>query len=180
MGEIRPPLPAKFFIGMLSPELSLFDACAEVLRGEYGSVDIESAVFPWDGTDYYRDEMGGAIYRKFLFLQRLLDPAALPSVKKFTNTLEDTFSLPSEGPAKRRINLDPGYVTEAKVVLATTKDFSHRLYIGCGIYAEVTLRYSAKDRQFMPHELTYPDFRREDYRTLFRQARENLRAGLGK
>jgi len=69
-------------------------------------------------------------------------------------------------------------VTEAKVVLATTKDFSHRVYIGSNMYAEVTLRYSIKERQFTSCEYTYPDYRMDEYRAVFNQARELLRLAL--
>jgi hypothetical protein len=180
MGTIHHPLPVKLFIGMLSPEPALFDSCAEILRKEYGPLDYESALLPWDRTDYYRDEMGADILRKFLFFERTIDPGRLPSIKRFTNAMEDSCAA-QNGPARRRrINLDPGYVTEAKVVLATTKDFAHRLYIGDDIYAEVTLRYNAKQRSFAPHEYTFPDYRTKEYLELFNKVRINLRASLNK
>lgn len=178
MGKIRSPIPVKLFLGMLSPDPSLFDACAEIIRTEYGPIDHQSDILPWSNTEYYREEMGPGIVRKFLFLARLRDPAELPEMKVFTDGIEKAFSARSGGALQRRINLDPGYVTEAKVVLATAKDFSHRIYIGKGIYAEVTLRYSTNDRSFMPCEHTYPDYRTETYRSLFNGARDILRAAL--
>jgi hypothetical protein len=180
MGTIHHPLPVKLFIGMLSPEPALFETCAEILKNEYGPLDHESALLPWNRTDYYHDEMGADLLRKFLFFKRTIDPGRLPSIKRFTNTLENTRAVQSGHALRRRINLDPGYVTEAKVVLATTKDFAHRLYIGDDIYAEVTLRYNAKQRSFAPHENTYPDYRTGEYLELFNKVRENLRAALNK
>jgi hypothetical protein len=180
MGTIHHPLPVKLFIGMLSPEPSLLDSCTEILKNEFGPLDHESALLPWNRTDYYRDEMGPDILRKFLFFERIIDPGRLPPIKRFTNAMENSWAV-QNGPARRRrINLDPGYVTEAKVVLATTKDFAHRLYIGEDIYAEVTLRYNAKQRSFAPHEYTFPDYRTEDYLALFNRARIDLRASLNK
>lgn len=178
MAEMRTPLPVKLFIGMLSPEPALFDICAEILSAEYGFLDFASEVLPWDKTDYYRDEMGPAIFRKFLFFERLMDPGKLPSIKKFTSSLEKNFSVPAGPPVRRRVNLDPGYVTEAKVVLATAKDFAHRVYIGENIYAEVTLRYSLKEKSFAAHEYTYPDFRTATYLALFNRVRDCLRTEL--
>lgn len=178
MGQIRPPLPVKMFVGMLSSEPDLFDVCSQILQKEYGPVDAASEFMPWVNSDYYRGEMGPNLFRKFLFFERATDPGRLSLIKKFTNALENNYAVNSVGGVRRRINLDPGYVTEAKVVLASTKDFSHRVYIGDGIYAEVTLRFSARDRSFIPHEATYPDFRSESYLALFNNARENLRAFL--
>jgi hypothetical protein len=178
MGEIRPPLSVKLFIGMLSADPSVFDACAKILHTEYGPLDLTSGRIPWEKTDYYQDELGTGICRQFLFFERLMDPAKLPSIKIFTNDLEKRFARGAEQDLRRRINLDPGYVTEAKVVLATTKDFAHRVYIGEGIYAEVTLRYLAKQHSFTPHEFTYPDFGTQAYLALFNKARANLREAM--
>lgn len=178
MAIIRKPLPVKLFIGMLSPDIDLFDISAEILRKEYGPIDYQSAVVPWDETDYYRDEMGAGIVRKFIFFDRLRDPGDLPEIKLFTNRLEKDFAVRAGDTVRRRINLDPGYVTEAKVVLATTKDFAHRIYIGSTIYAEITLKYSIRDRGFIALDHTYPDYRTDAYRRVFNQARELLRTAI--
>jgi len=122
--------------------------------------------------------MGENILRKFIFFERIIDPGQLPSVKHFTIDLEKQFATIESDFLRRRINIDPGYITEAKVVLATTKDFAHRLYIGDNVYGEVTLRYSTKARSFISHEFTYPDFRTEAYLELFNGVRESLRVAL--
>lgn len=178
MGLLRTPLHAKLFIGMLSPESGLLSACADILSAEYGPLDLESEIMPWEITDYYREEMGSGIRRKFIFFSTLIDPGSLPAVKRFTNAVEDRFAQPGPSGSRRRINLDPGYVTEAKVVLASTKDFAHRVYIGDGIYGEVTLRYSSREHSFGILDHTYFDFRTEQYRLLFNRARDILRSGL--
>ncbi len=178
MREIRSPIPVKLFIGMLSPEPALFDRCADILCKEYGPVDYQSELVPWTDSDFYQEEMGTGILRKFIFFERLMDPGELAAIKVHTATIEKNLALRTENRVKRGINLDPGYVTEAKVVLATTKDYSHRLYIGAGIYAEVTLRYGNKDRSFSPFEYTYLDYRTETYRTMFNHARDLLRTAL--
>jgi hypothetical protein len=177
MGAIRTPLPVKLFLGMLSPEPGLFSDCAFVFAQEYGAIDLESEVMPWTTSDYYRDEMGSTIFRKFIFFQNALDPVVLSSIKRFSNEVEQRLSG-SVTPGRRRINIDPGYVTEAKVVLASTKDFAHRVYIGEGIYAEVTLRYGNRERSFLPLDHTYFDFRERGYRDLFNRARDQLRKDL--
>jgi len=178
MGEIRNPIPAKLFAGMISSEPALFDECAGMLSAEYGAIDIASDAKPWSITDYYRDEMGTHLFRKFIFFKKLIDPGALSSVKIFTNSIEKRFSVEDTVGSRRRINIDPGYVTEAKVVLASTKDFSHRLYVGDNIYAEVTLSYSSSERSFMHLPHTYFDFRTETYKLMFNASREALREAL--
>jgi hypothetical protein len=178
MREIHLPLPVKLFIGMLSPEPALFDACADIVCREYGPVDYQSDIVPWSNSDFYQEEMGPGILRKFIFFERLTDPGNLAAIKINTTRIEKSLAVRAGNRARRRINLDPGYVTEAKVVLATTKDYSHRLYIGKGIYAEVTLRYNNKDRSFTPFDHTYRDYCSETNRTMFNKARELLRTSL--
>ena len=174
MGEPRIPAPVKLFVGMLSPEIEMFDICAGLLSAEYGPIDYYSEIQQWNATDYYQDEMGSGILRKFIFFDRLVDPAVLANTKLLTNSIEKRYSVA----ARRRINLDPGYVTEAKVVLASTKDYSHRVYLGLGIYAEVTLHYASRVKAFLSFEHTYPDFRTKGSLDMFNKDREILRTTL--
>lgn len=178
MGVIHSPLPTLLFTGMISPAPDLFGSCTALLEREFGPLDFESEVMPWNITDYYQEEMGRNLFRKFLFFKRFIDPGRLPAIKVYTNRIEDQFAVASPSGPRRRVNLDPGYVTEAKVVLASTKDFAHRIYIGENIYAEVTLRYNGKKQCFDSLDHTYFDFRLETYKSLFSQARDSLRKGL--
>ena len=178
MGTCHAPMPAKLFVGMLSRDAGLFPICVERLTETYGPTDLQSEILPWEYSDYYREEMGTDLRRMFFFFERLIDPGNLPRIKLHTMQLEETLSLRSASASRRTVNLDPGYLTEAKVVLATTKDFSHRIYIGECIYAESTLHYSKKSGSYLAVDHTYPDFRTQSCRDLFNTARERLRAKL--
>lgn len=179
MGEIGSmPKPVKLFIGMLSSEVPLFDESKERLKETFGPIDLESPVWEWVHTDYYLKEMGEGLKRKFIFFERLISPEIISGVKLKTKGLERQYLNPplspltnggQRGVGGRRINLDPGYLDLARVVLVSTKDFSHRIYLGNSIYAEVTLMYSGKTYQTLPW--TYPDFRTEEYLKLFKNAR---------
>lgn len=175
MGIPKPPLPVKLFVGMLSSDRSLFDECIVRLTSEFGPIDMESRIWPWEHTQYYNDEIGPNLLRKFIFFSRLIDPGELALIKRKACTFEETFGVKTAETLRRKINIDPGYITEAKVVLASTKDFSHRVYIGDGIYAEVTLEYSREKKKFRALNHTYPDFRDETCIELFSTAREIFR-----
>jgi len=161
------PHPVKLFIGMLSQDVSLFDRISERLRNSFGPVDMESPLWSWVHTDYYEKEMGKGLKRKFIFFQDLIGPGNIAGIKLKTIELENDYLNETGG---RRINLDPGYLDSAKLVLVSTKDFSHRIYLDRGIYGEVTLAYSGRDYQIFP--FTYPDFRKPEYLDIFRKARE--------
>jgi hypothetical protein len=178
MGHPLLPLPVKLFVGMISRDTGLFARCAEDLEKTYGSVDLRSDILPWDHSNYYRAEMGTGLCRMFVFFERLIDPGDLSRIKRDTIRQEGAFARSCFGETRRTINIDPGYLTEAKVVLATTKDFPHRIYIGDCIYAESTLHYSRSEQSFIPVEHTYPDFRAAYSIELFGRARERLRSDL--
>lgn len=176
MGTARLPLPAKLFVGMIAGDDSLFAECTRQLAARYGPVDLQGEVLPWEHSDYYRKEMGPDLRRIFVFFEHPIDPGDLAGIKHYTMQLEQDHSRSDTSGTHRRINLDPGYITEAKVVLATTKDFPHRIYIGRNIYAEATLHYLKASRSFRPVEHTYPDFRSVYSIELFNRAREMLRS----
>lgn len=157
----------KLFVGMLSHDESPLNQIEETLQRIFGRVDMASPVWQWEHTKYYSKEMGPGLKRKFIFFQKLINPEAISGIKQETIELEKQFLNEKGG---RRINLDPGYIDAAKVVLVSTKDFSHRIYLGKGIYGEVTLIYSGNNYQILPY--TYPDFRTEEYFEIFRKARE--------
>ena len=165
MGKPREPLPVKLVMPMLSRERDLFRLAERALGHHFGPVDYQSPQLPFDHTTYYKEELGSGLLRQFMAFERLIDPGRLAEIKLLTNGLEQEWS---EG-GRRRINLDPSYVSRSKLVLATTKNHGHRIYLGRGIYAEVTLTY--RDKDYRPWPWTYPDYRTESYREILRAIR---------
>lgn len=172
MGQISPATPVKLFIGMISNRHPLFDEVRQRLVSRFGPIDLESPVYPWTHTTYYEKELGPDLKRRFLFFKEPISPDTLHEIKQFTNELEQQRTRKTAEGSLRRINLDPGYIAPSKIVLATTKDYSHRIYLRDGIYAEVTLVYQGKSFVPLPH--TYPDFRSEEYIALFNEARKRI------
>jgi len=175
LGKIRPPKKVKLFCGMISSEETLFPPITEELTSVFGSVDSMSPIMPFAQTDYYREEMGENLKKFFVSFTPLIDAVSIVDAKLFTQEIENKYS---DSKGRRRINLDPGYISEAKLVLATTKDHQHRIYIGRGIYAEVTLKF--KDKTFVTWEWTYPDYKKEEYIDYFIGVRNTLRSQLGR
>lgn len=149
---------------MLAGRTDLFETAERETSARFGSIDAASEIMPFDQTDYYEDELGPNLLRKFVAFDRLINPKDLVAAKLFTNELEERISE-QEGSERRVVNLDPGYISLSKLVLASTKDYSHRIYMGDGIFAEVTLHYA--NRQFNPWPWTYPDYKTAAYRLFF-------------
>lgn len=143
------------------------------LESRYGPVALTSPLFDFDQSEYYRPEMGAGLTKQFFAFERLIGPEDLVAVKRETNRLEKAYAHEGRHEVSRPLNLDPGYLSMAKWVLASTKDHAHRIYLADGIYAEVTLHYTAGG--FSPYPWTYPDYREEAYHDFFQTARQRYR-----
>ena len=169
MAEAREFQRCALIIGVLSTLESQHERLIAVLEDNFGPVDMHSPVLDFSFTDYYDSEMGGRPVRYLLLFRNLIDPSALADIKTLTNELEKQFSLDGN----RRINLDPGTLSLANLVLATCKDRSHRIALKDGIYGETTLIYQDHDFQRLPW--TYADYSSEEVRSILRSFRTRYR-----
>jgi len=170
MTKATPPMPVMFFAGMITADPSLFEAAAAPLVELLGPPGPVSETMDFDFTDYYENESGTNLKRWFISFENPADPEKLVSLKIFTNALE--VKLAEGASVPRPINIDPGYITQAKVVLASAKDFSHRIYLRDGIYAEVTLNW--RKEGWRKHPWTYPDFQSAEYHKYLTELRTRL------
>jgi len=178
VGKIKEPLPVKLIASIFTASGELLEEAAAKLSQELGPVDYESELLPFDHTAYYAAEFGENLKRRFVAFEKLVHPGQLAEIKLLTNALEMEWAVggrPREG--KRQINIDPGYVSHSKLVLATTKNHAHRIYLGPvlspskgqGIYAEVTLHF--RDGAFRAWPWTYPDYASPPLISIFNQIR---------
>jgi hypothetical protein len=175
MGLIKVPRPVKLFAGVLYSSPSLLLDVEKQLADLVGPVDLRSEPCPFDSTDYYDDDMGRPLFRVFLSFAELVPPEKISSIKIRTNELEAEMAA-RQSAVKRPVNIDPGYLEESKIVLASTKNFSHRILIADGIYAEVTMQYEGKEWRTLPW--TFPDFRSGRYSAFFTAVRDRYRSQL--
>lgn len=167
MGQLRETqIPVKLFFALMTADPALFDQCEAALTAEYGPLDLRDEIYDFDPlTDYYAEEFGTGLRKRMVAAERLIPPENLVDIKRRTNEIEfslaghDAKSDKSDDIKQRTINIDPGYLCHSKIVLATTKDQAHRLYMGQGIFEEVTLSYRKKENGYQPNPWTYPDYR---------------------
>jgi hypothetical protein len=166
MGLIRKPHSVKLIIGFIFKDEAVLSLIQKILTRHFGQIDHESRILPFTQTDYYQKELGKDLKRKFISFKKLILPSGIAKIKNMANRLEERFLLDG----KRRINIDPGYLDMAKLVLASTKDYMHRIYLDRGIYAEVTLYY--QKNSFKSWEWTYRDYATAEYISIFNTIRE--------
>ena len=146
------PKPAKLVIGLIMKDRALFEPLGVELSARFGPVDMVSSWMPFDYTTYYEPEMGTPLFRRVLTYKKLINQEALPEIKLATNRLEQSLAISG----RRRVNIDPGYLLNERFVLASGKNFSHRIYVGHNIYADLTLIYQRGGFETLPW--TYPDY----------------------
>ncbi len=172
MWQLKEPSLAKVIIGILAADTKSLKTAIETIESKLGAIDLASGIWPFNQTDYYKSETGENILRQFVSLEKLTDPARLAKIKLIANKLERKLATNLSLQLPRPVNLDPGLIEPSKLILATTKNYSHRIYIGKKIFAEVTLIYD-KGR-WRPMEYTYPDYTQQCYFDFFTKVRTRL------
>lgn len=152
MSVPRPARPAKLVAGFFLQQRDLAETLVDHLEALFGPADLVSPWLPFDFTAYYAREMGEPLYRRVIAFKGLIGQESLPDIKLKTNQVEEHFAYAG----RRQVNIDPGYLLRERFILATGKDFSHRIYLRCGIYADLTLVY--QKGRFTTLPWTYPDY----------------------
>lgn len=166
MGKIKKYQLVKLIIGFIFKEEGALKKAKALLEKQFGRIDFESQTLPFYHTRYYEKEFGKDLKKKFISFKKLISPIHLPKIKIITNKLENNLSCG----INRTINIDPGYLDLSKLILASTKDYKHRIYLDKGIFSEVTLFY--ENKSFRPWEWTYPDYRTDEYIAIFNKIRD--------
>jgi hypothetical protein len=173
MGAITTPRQVLLIVAASSRYEAALEWGQQVCQQQFGPVEQVSEAFDFTETRYYERDMGTDLKKQFWTFSQRIDPGQLPATKIQTNSWEARYAELARHPEPRPLNLDPGYLTLAKLVLASTKDHAHRLYVGQGIFAEITLSYRHGAWQAAPW--TYPDYQRSDFQAFFTACREQLR-----
>jgi hypothetical protein len=173
MGRIKKPLPGKLIVSVIYSSLGAMNDATIDIEKKFGHVEFETDEIDFLHTTYYLEEMGDNLKRKFFAFSRLVERDQLPSIKIWTNKLEEKYGENVGDFVFRKVNLDPGIITPANLVLATTKDYAHRIYLRDGIFAEVTLIYEKK--KFRPLPWTYPDYTEPEALEFFSRVRETMK-----
>jgi hypothetical protein len=171
MSGLSEPRAVKLFAGVIFAEGDLLESLQAELERRFGPVELQSQVFGFDATGYYRDEMGKKLNRIFYAFRDLIDPGTIVDVKLAANEIEHAFV--SEG--NRTVNIDPGYLDFYKLILVSGKFLGHKIYLGKGVYADPTLYY---DKGWKPYDWGFPDFKGGTYYEFFTQVRAAYKARI--
>lgn len=164
MAEAIPFTPVKLVCGIIAAQEDVFASSIAYLTDCFGQIDLTSTLMEFKFTDYYEKQMGEGLKRKFVSFAKTVSPEKLSEVKIQTNMLEEEIKK-LFGSVNRIVNLDPGYMTASALIMATAKDFSHRIPLQKGIYAHLEFLFGKKEVKIL--NWTYPDFRTDEYQQFF-------------
>lgn len=173
MSVLKDPQLVKLFFSIFSNDVELIEDNIKKLENLYGLIDMSTGYIPFDKTDYYEKEFGKDLVRKIVFFETLISPEEIVEVKLKAISLEEKYTIDG----KRRINIDPGYLALSRVILTTGKDYTHRIYLNKGVYADLTYIYK-KGEGYISLPWTYPDYSTKEFKNIFIKAREILRSQL--
>ena len=172
MGTPSAHQPTRLILAVFSRFPEALDWARDRAVREWGPIAMESELFRFEETDYYEASMGAGLVKQFWLFERPYDQSHTVDTKLMTNDWEEEYQRIARTGVERPLNLDPGYMTSAKLVLSSTKNFTHRIYLDRGIFAELTLYY--QKNAWHPHVFTFPDYRREDYHAFFDKCRRYI------
>lgn len=176
MNKFDIPPPVKLVMGILYHDEKWLNPCLEDLVSRFGDTDFLSPPIPFEYTDYYIEEMGHPLFRMFTSFKRLIQSEQLMEIKLFAGELERKYSEND----RRLLNIDPGYLTGSAFILATSKNYAHRIHLGKGIFAQQEILFEKKRIRTL--DWTYPDYRAVEYHDMLRKIRQaylhQLRAPL--
>ena len=165
MSILITPDPVKLIVGIFLKEKAKSVPVATALMDCFGAADTISPWLLFDQTTYYEPEMGAPLFRRMFSFKRLIERTALPEIKRQTVDIEKQHTRQGQ----RRVNIDPGYISREHVALATGKNFSHRIYVGDGVFVDLALIYSKGLFNDLPW--TYPDYAQKPMKDYLTNAR---------
>jgi hypothetical protein len=176
MGTPKKYEPCLAFVAGFSADPAALDWLDQRLASQWSPIAMRSRRLAFDQTTYYQSDMGDGLLKQLWILDGFFDPAELPRYKNESNDWETEYSTQSSQTVSRPLNIDPGYLSLTKLVLASTKNRLHRLYLSDGIYAEISLKFIKDNWEAWPW--TYEDYRTSPYIQFCNQAREELKRML--
>lgn len=168
MGKVFVPDPVKLIFGVMWNQATDPVNVISFLENTWGEIESQSVVFDFGFTDYYLDESGPNLKKQYIALRNVVDINHIPEIKINSNILENKFFTLDD---HRSVNLDPGYISEAKLVMATTKNLPHRVYIGLNMFADLQMIY--KKPSFRPTPWAFGDIKQDALIAFFNEVREN-------
>jgi len=172
MWEINEPKPVKLIIGILADSENSLPQTIQAIEEQFGRLDFKSQVWPFTQTKYYEDELGTNPVRQFVTIEKLIGPGILADIKHKANDIEKELAQKLNLDYPRPVNLDPGIIEPSKLILASTKNFSHRIYIGNRMYAELTLAFNKG--KWESFNYTFPDYKENRYHDFLSKVRNHL------
>ena len=173
MGQVNPFTKVQLFTGIIVHPNIQVDQVYTSLESEFGLViDSVSDLYEFDHSTYYQAEMGKNLKRLFVSFKDIVSPDLAYKYKVKSNRIETLYVQDN----RRSLNIDPGILSLHNILLFSTKNFSHRIACGQGIYIELTLLF--RNDSYVSLDWTYPDFKQSNIQDYFLELRKRYHKKL--
>jgi hypothetical protein len=168
MARVQNPTQGRLIVSVIYNSIDGLADCLKQLEKQFGRVQSETLEIECSANRYH-EEMGQQLSRRFFSFEKLVDRETLPEIKATCHKIERGLGDQVDDFTFRTVNVDPGVLTPTNLTMASHREYSHRVYLGKGVFAEVTLIH-ARGR-FTQLPWTNPDFCDEEAVRLFIEAR---------
>ena len=159
---------AVLVIAFMYRDLEIYNLALKDAIENFNSIKIISEEYLFSHSAYYKEEMGKNLKKRFLVFKNLIERDYISEVKKITDKIEKKY-LYSNG--NRKINIDPAILTLENFILTTNKNFTHRIYLKDGVFADLTLIYNKK-LGYTELPWTYADYSSEETKLFLNSVRD--------
>jgi len=155
MARRQTPPPGRLVVSIIYSSIDALADALKLLERQFGRVQYETIETTYSATTY-AEEMGDSLQRRFFSFEKPVERDRLPQIKTACQKIEKQFGDHVDDFTFRTVNLDPGILTPDNLVMASTREYNHRIYLSDGVFADLVLVF-AKGR-FVRMPWTISDF----------------------
>jgi len=139
MARIQKPPPGQLIVSIIYSHIDAVVDALRLLEKQFGRVRCETVDIQYTNTDRYEEEMGSNLVRRLFSFEKLVERDSLPEIKSVCQEIERQLGDQVGDFVFRAANLDPGVLTPDNLVMASNREYNHRIYLADGVFAEIQL-----------------------------------------
>jgi hypothetical protein len=153
----------RLLFAIMYPDKEILDVCVDILEKEFGSIKLIGEEYVFNFTRYYEEEFGRNLKKQIFVFEKTIEKHDLVKIRSRTGEIEQQLAKED----KRVVNIDPGYISETELALATRKGRDFKEELGEGIFVHKVLEF--KNKEIITFRHTFADYRLEKNLEFFRK-----------
>ncbi|ADG70401.1 DUF4416 family protein [Brachyspira murdochii] len=168
MSKVLKQSKAVLITALMYNDINIYNLALEKLINNFGEIEVISDEYLFSHSIYYKEEMGDTLNKRFIVFKNMIERDYISNVKRITDNIEREYL---DDKNNRKINIDPAILTLENFILVTNKNFTHRIYLKDGVFADLTLIYKKKEG-YTELPWTYADYSSDETKKFLKKIRE--------